>query len=118
MKTTARLLLALTLGLALALSPLFALTKQVTTVGATASTIFTPGQFCQWVSISNTGSGDVMLSFDGSTDPTATVGYPLAHGGSICVVYAGTGQKFKIRAILQTGTTTTLNVVTPDTTSS
>lgn len=118
MKKICRLFLALALGLALAVSPSYALTKQVTTVGAAASTIFTPGQFVQWVTISNTGSGDVMLSFDGVTDPTASVGFPLAHGTSICVVFAGTGQKFKIRAILQTGTTTTLNVVTPDSGSS
>lgn len=115
MKTKlARIVIALTLGLALFTAPLFALTKQVTTVGASASTIFQPGPYCQWVSISNTGSGAVMLSFDGTSDPTAAIGYPLAAGGSICIVYAGSSQKFRVRAILQTGTTTTINVVTPD----
>ena len=93
----------------------FALQKQVTSVSATSSTIFSPGQFCQWVTIANTGSGDVWLSFDG-TDATSN-GFPLLHATSIAVVYAGSGQKPVIKAILQTGTTTTLNINTSDTSS-
>lgn len=111
MKKLLILLLALILPLLA-----FALTKQVTTVGAVASTIFTPGPQCQWVTIANTGSGAVMLSFDGNA-PTATVGYPLAAAAQICVVYGGSNQKGPIKAILQTGTTTTLNINTPDTAS-
>ena len=100
-------------SLLLAVNPGFALTKQVTTVSAVSSIVFTPGGQCQWVTIANTGAGAVMLSFDG-TDPTATVGYPLAAGEKICIVYAGSNQKSPIRAILQTGTTTSLNFNTPD----
>lgn len=111
MKTLPRLLLALTLGLALAISA-YALQKQVTTVSAVSSTIFTPGAQCQWVTIANTGSGDVWLSFDGSAATSA--GFPLLHATSICVVYGGSNQKSPIKAILQTGTTTTLNFNTPD----
>lgn len=113
MKIIRSIVLALALGLALTA---FALTKQVTTVSATASTIFTPGPQCQWVTVANTGSGAVMLSFDG-TAPTATVGYPLAASAQICVVYGGSNQKNVIKAILQTGTTTTLNINTPETVS-
>lgn len=115
MKTALRLIVALTLGLALFTAPLFALQKQVTTVSATSSIIFTPAAFCQWVTIANTGSGDVWLSFDGSTATSA--GFPLLHGTSICVVYAGSNQKGPIKAILQTATTTTLNINTPETAS-
>jgi hypothetical protein len=110
---TPRIIIALTLALGLLISPLFALTKQVTTVGATASIIVTPGYQCAWVTIANTGAGAVMLSFDG-TNPTATVGFPLAAGGSICVVFGGSGTKNVVKAILQTATTTTLNINTPD----
>lgn len=112
MKTTARLLVALTFGLALVLTPAFALQKQVTTVSASSSTIFTPGFQCQWVTIANTGSGDVWLSFDGSAATSS--GFPLVHGTSICVVYGGSSQKQPIRAILQTATTTTININTPE----
>lgn len=113
MKTKFLLILALAFGLALTA---FALTKQVASVSATASVVFTPGPSCQWVTVANTGAGGVMLSFDG-TNPTATVGYPLAAGGQICLVYAGSNQKAPMRAILQTATTTTLNFNTPDTNS-
>lgn len=112
MKNITRLFLALVLALGLS-SIAYALTKQVTTVSATASTVFTPGFQCQWVTIANTGAGGVNLSFDG-TAPTASIGFPLAASGSICVVYAGSSQKSPIKAILQTATTTTLNINTPD----
>jgi hypothetical protein len=115
MKKTLRLLIVLVLGLGL-LPFCFGLTKQVSSVSASASVIFTPGAYVQWVSISNTGSGAVNLSFDG-TNPTASVGFPLAAGASICVVYSGSNQKVPIRAILQTGTTTTLNICTQETNS-
>lgn len=113
MKSLLRSLLVLVLGLGLFSTLAFALTKQVTNVGATASVVFTPGAQCQWVTVANTGAGAVMLSFDG-TSPTATVGYPLAAGAQICVVYGGSSQKQPMRAILQTGTTTTLNFCTPE----
>lgn len=93
----------------------FALQKQVTTVSAVSSTIFLPGQFCQWVTIANTGAGDVWLAFDGSV--ATSNGFPLAHATSIAVVYSGSGQKPVINAILQSGTTTTLNINTSDTSS-
>lgn len=109
-----RILLALSLALGLFVSAI-ALQKQVTTVGAVSSTIFTPAQNCQWVTIANTGSGAVWLSFDGTAATSA--GFPLAAGSSVCVVYAGSSQKGPIKAILQTGTTTTLNINTPETAS-
>ncbi len=115
MKNLKRFLFVLVLALGLSLTA-FALTKQVTTVSATSSTVFTPGWQCQWVTIANTGSGGVNLSFDG-TAPTATIGFPLAAGSTICVVYSGSNQKTVIKAILQTATTTTLNINTPDTNS-
>ena len=87
--------------------------KSVTTVGATASVVFTPGFQCQWVTVANTGAGAVMLSFDG-TAPTATVGFPLAAATSICLVYGGSTQMYPLQAILQTGTTTTLNFNTAE----
>lgn len=107
-------LLSFLCALLLAVS-LFALQKQVTTVGASSATIFSPGQFCQWVTISNTGAGAVWLSFDGST--ATSNGFPLAAASGITVVYSGSGQKPVIKAILQTGTTTTLNINTSDTSS-
>lgn len=112
MKKLLRTLLVLVLGLGL-LPFAFGLTKQVATISATASVVFTPGYQVQWVTLANTGSGAIMLSFDG-TNPTATVGYPLAANEKITLVYGGSSQKFPIRAILQTGTTTTLNVLTPE----
>lgn len=115
MKSAIRLIVALTLGLALFTATAFALQKTVSTVSASSAIIFTPGAYCQWVTISNTGSGDVWLSFDGSTATSA--GFPLLHGTSITLVYAGSNQKPQIKAILQTGTTTTLNINTPDTNS-
>lgn len=111
----ARLIVALSLGLALLSAPLFALQKQVTTVSAVSSTIFTPAITCQWVTIANTGSGDVWLSFDGTAATSS--GFPLLHATSVCVVYAGSSQKGPIKAILQTATTTTLNINTPETVS-
>ena len=115
MKNKIRLVFALALVLGLS-SIAYALTKQVTTVSGTAAVVFTPGWDCQWVTVSNTGSGDVMLSFDG-TAPTASVGFPLAHATSVCIVYGGSSQKNPMQAIMQTGTTTTLNFTTPETNS-
>ena len=105
--------LALILTVALLCLTAFALQKQVTTVSASSTTIFTPSGTCQWVTIANTGSGDVWLSFDGSAATSA--GFPLVHATSITVVYGGSSQKGPIRAILQTATTTTLNINTAET---
>jgi hypothetical protein len=109
-----KILLTIGLALSLALSA-YALQKQVTTVSGTSSTIFTPAVSCQWVTIANTGSGDVWLSFDGTAATSA--GFPLIHGTTITLVYAGSSQKGPIKAILQTATTTTLNINTPETSS-
>lgn len=114
MKTIARLFLVLVLGLGLS-SLAYALQKQVATISGVSSTIFQPGASCQWVTIANTGSGDIWLSFDGTTATSA--GFPLLHGTSVCVVYNGSTQKGPIKAILQTATTTTVNINTPDTAS-
>ena len=113
--TFLRLLVALTFGLALVVNPSYALQKQVTTVSAVSSTVFTPGWQCQWVTVSNIGAGGVYLSFDGTAATSS--GYPLAAAEKIVVVYAGSSQRNPIKAILQSGTTTTLNIVTADTNS-
>lgn len=98
--------------------PAFALVKQVTTVSATASVVFTPGGSCLWVTIQNNGSGAVRLSFDGQNLPTASTGYLLAAGAQVMIAYGGSGQKPVIRAILTSGTTTTLDINTSDNSSS
>lgn len=116
----ARLFVALVLGLALC-SPAFATNKSVTTVSAVASTILTPGS-PTIITIQNTGSGDVLLGFDGGTtnrqkstpDPTATTGYLLTAGSSVTMSIPFGTSVPQIRAILKTGTTTTLLVTTND----
>lgn len=121
MKTIARLIVALTLGLALFIVPAHATTKQVTNVGASASTIFTPSGACLCVVIQNNGSGDVRIVFDGGTitygksDPTASTGYLLKAGTYVIFGYgAAQNPRPVIRAILVTGTTTTLDIVSAD----
>lgn len=111
-------LVSLFLALALLAMPALALVKQVTTVSATASVIFTPGANCLWVTIQNNGSGAVRLSFDGQNLPTASTGYLLAAGAQVMIAYGGSSQKPVIRAILVTGTTTTLDINTSDNSSS
>lgn len=113
MKNIARILLALCLGLALVL-PASATIKQVTTVSATASTILTPGNNVKTVLIQNNGSGDVRLSIDGTNNPTATTGYKLAAGTFLILTYSGSIRPPNIKAILTSGTTTTLDIVTDD----
>lgn len=113
-------LLCILFGLALLCSA-HATNKTVTTVSATVSTILTPGS-PTIITIQNNGSGNVMLGLDGGTtnrqkstpDPTATSGYLLTGGSSITMsVPAGTAVP-QIRAILVTGTTTTLLITTND----
>lgn len=118
MKNLLRLVLVVFLGAALAL-PSFAIIKQVTTVSASASTILTPGPHVRIVTIQNNGSGDVRLGIDGGTtngltDPTASTGYLLKASQQIILTFPGTQTQLKIRAILVTGTTTTLDITTDD----
>jgi len=99
-----------------------ATTKQVTNVGATVSTILTPSNQCQVIVIQNNGTGAVRLGIDGGTtnkqkstpDPTATTGYLLNAGQFLIITRPGTTTTPNIRAILATGTTTTLDVMTDD----
>jgi hypothetical protein len=118
MKNIIRILLASVLGLALFI-PAQAKIKQVTSVGATASTIVTPGKYCTVLIIQNNGSGDVRLALDGGivyalTDPTATTGY-LLKAGTYLILSFNTGNPAPpIRAILVNATTTTLDIVTND----
>jgi len=98
----------------------FALNKSVTSVSATASTILTASQYVRTVVIQNTGSGDVRLGLDGGTtqgtpDPTSTTGMLLKAGTFIILTYPGNYKPPVIRAILTSGTTTTISVVTDDT---
>ena len=80
-------LLAFLLALSVLCLPMRASVIQVTTVGAVASTIVTPGRYCKVITIQNNGAGDVRLSFDGGsvyglTDPTSSTGYKLASGAA------------------------------------
>ena len=108
-----RIITLLALASLLAL-PAHATIKQVTTVSAASSVILTPGNAVKPVCIQNNGSGDVRLSIDGSTAPTATTGYKLVAGNFIIFTYGGSKAPPTIRAILVTGTTTTLDIVTDD----
>jgi hypothetical protein len=113
--------------------------KTVTSLtnGAVA-TILTPGPNCRMWCIQNTGAGAVNLSYDGGstytmpttqgtpnatakvgTDPTTTaagLGYQLAAGAQLLVTAdtGGNSLRLPIRAILQTATTTTLQISADD----
>jgi hypothetical protein len=111
--------LSLLLVFALAVLPCHAVIKQVTNVGASASTIITPGRNVKVLVIQNNGSGDVRLAIDGGTttnltDPTASTGYLLKAGTQLILTYPGSIQAPKIRAILVTGTTTVLDICTDE----
>lgn len=116
-------LIALLLFVALAVTfppSAFATIKSVTSVGAAASTIVTPSTFIRTLVIQNNGSGDVRLGIDGGTvlgvtDPTATTGYLLKAGSQVIFTYPGNYLPPVIRAILVSGTTTTLAIVSDDT---
>lgn len=112
-----KILLTILLAVAFCV-PAFATVKQVTNVGATASTILTAGNAVHTIIIQNNGSGNVRLSIDGATAPTATTGYRLLAGNYIILTYPGFKGPPVIKAILETGTTTTLDIITDDTDSS
>lgn len=107
------------LGVCLALmSPADATVKQVTSVSATASTILTPGNSVKIIVIQNNGSGDVRLSIDGTNNPTATTGYLLKAGAQLILTFNGSLRPPNIKAILTSGTTTTIDLITDDLASS
>lgn len=113
-------LLALFAVLALSVTPAFALSKAVSSVSGTASTILTASQYVRTVMIQNTGSGDVRLGIDGgitqgTADPTATTGILLKAGTYIIFTYPGNYKPPVVRAILVDATTTTLAISTDDT---
>ena len=113
--------------------------KQVNTLtNGAAATILTPSPFTKLIVIQNNGSGAVRLSFDGGstfndlvsntpgTDPTPTTGYLLAAGS---VWTSGPMEALQrngideslsapIRAILASGTPTTLDILTDENSSS
>ncbi len=98
--------------------------KEVTSVSAAVSTILSPSNTCQIITIQNNGSGDVRLGLDGGTtnrqkstpDPTASSGYLLKANQFLILTYPGTGNSSppQLRAILTSGTTTTLTISTND----
>lgn len=99
----------------------FATNKSVTSVSAVVSTILTPGS-PTIITIQNTGSGDVRLGLDGgitnrqksTPDPTATTGYLLTAGSTVTLSCPSGAVLPQIRAILVTGTTTTIAIATND----
>lgn len=112
-------LISLLFVVLIAALPCQAIIKQVTTVGAAASTILTPGVNVKTVIIQNNGTGNVRVTIDGGTvtgltNPTATTGYKLVAGAQIIITYPGDKRPPVIRAILETATTTTLDIVTDD----
>lgn len=119
MKTIA-VLFFIILALALPLTA-HATNKSVTSVSATASTILTPGS-PTIITIQNNGSGDVFLGLDGgitnrqksTPDPTSSTGYLLTAGSTITLTCPVGAVLPQIRAILRTGTTTTLLITTND----
>lgn len=115
MKTILRSLCAAIASLTLMALPGFALNKSVTTVGAAASVILTPGQNIHILIITNEGSGSVRLALDGTNAPTASTGFLLQSGQSLIITYTGSKAPPIVRAILTSATTTTLSVVTDDT---
>ena len=107
--------------------------KQVTNVSSTASTILTPCPYTKFISITNNGSGNVRLSIDGGStytdpidqtsgfDPTASTGFRLVAGAELRIQTApvgpggiDTGIHKPIRAVLESGTTTVLDIITDD----
>ncbi len=116
-------LVSLFIALVLAVSAR-ATNKEVTSVSASVSTILSPSNTCQIITIQNNGSGDVRLGLDGGTtnrqkstpDPTASSGYLLKANQFLILTYPGTGNSSppQIRAVLATGTTTTLTLTTND----
>lgn len=119
MKNKFSSILVLVLGLGLFSCPVFAINKSVTTVSAVASTVVTPGTNIHTLAIQNNGSGNVRLAFDGGSvyglpDPTASTGYLLVAGSQIILTYPGDKRPPQIRAILVSGTTTTLDIATDD----
>lgn len=89
--------------------------KQFTPTG-TAQTCVTVGWQCQWVQIQNNGLGAVRITVDGSTVPVATtLGSLLNPNKEMTVAYGGSDQgRGPIKVILETGTSTTLDIMTPD----
>ncbi len=112
--------LSLFVALVLCVLPAHATIKNVTSVSATASTVVTPSSVCRTLTIQNTGSGDVRLGLDGGvplglTDPTATTGFLLKAGTFIVLTFPGSGYlPPPVRAILVSGTTTTIAITTDD----
>lgn len=89
--------------------------KQVTSVGAAASTIVTPSGYTKILTIQNTGAGNVRLSLDGVSAPTATTGYKLVGStGALTLILPGGFTQPKIQAILESATATTLDINTND----
>lgn len=120
--------------LVIAVAPLcHAITKQVTTLtNAAVATILTPGPGVKLITIQNNGSGNVRLSFDGGasytnpqtkqvgSNPTTSTGYRLAAGASLIITVQPNpnGIRNPIVGILETSTTTTLDISTDESSSS
>lgn len=124
MKHITKFLSLVVLAFGLFVAQAHATIKSVTTVGASASTISAPAQSCSVLVIQNNGAGAVRISIDGGTtnavptaDPTASTGILLPAGQQVTICYFYNQRRAQIRAILVTGTTTTLDIATDDTAS-
>lgn len=125
MKNTLRFFLAAALCLAFTLSA-SATIKQVTGTLSTATPIITFGPDCRQVTVQNTGSVDVRLSFDGGstfpnsttptgTDPTTTTGYLLKAGTAWVKTFPnGVGASSKPYVAISAGGSVTLDITTDD----
>jgi hypothetical protein len=120
-----RLFLYLAVFLAALVAPVHATIIHLTSVGAAASTIVTPSQYCKTLIIQNNGSGNIRYCIDGGTvagltDPTASTGVELAAHTFIIITFPGNTNYAPpvVRAILETATTTTIDIVTDDSKSS
>lgn len=120
-----KLIISLLLAVALC-SPAFASIAQVTTLAQVAKIIVIPGIHVHTVTIQNSGSTTLRLSFDGGstytdpyafkkgTDPTTSTGYSLPAGQQIIISYASPSMIRQIVAISATGTAT-IDITTDDT---
>lgn len=127
MKNTIRILLALSLSLALGLQSKAAIGQVTSLSTSTAKIIVIPGTYAKVICIQNNGSNSVRLSIDGGTtyvdqqtgkagtNPTTSTGILLPAGAQIIINTqpSASGIHRPIVAIM-VASTTTLDIITDD----